>query len=401
MPDINFYHDLKMRSRRHPTLHRPLRKIRRLLAEKIPAAFTGLLRALAPANSFRFGPPKSSFSIYQSLSQKNPPANRILLTGQGAPKTTADSLMVVSNLKQHICQPWPVFWSRHKSARLVSPSLALLDGRKRVALECVYGDIGWKDDPAWNYLILPKPVPLAGNWTSLVSRWCPNGGVPTFTHWILDALPRLAMLPEFPPDTKILVPSKLAAYQKETLQLLGLLDRVRHAPEPHLIVENYFFASPTAMIDCYNPFGVNFLREKFLPLADKNYSGPKKFLIHRANKSRGIVNEAETYEFFRKRGWAIIDTEKLTFAQEIKLFNDAKAVGGVFGSGFTNAIWCRPGCKLIPFVADCWLDGYVEWIAQVVGAEFHHRIFPSDHAMRARVNLKTVEEMLATTGLAK
>jgi capsular polysaccharide biosynthesis protein len=155
------------------------------------------------------------------------------------------------------------------------------------------------------------------------------------------------------------------------------------------------------MIDCYNPFGVNFLREKFLPLADKNYSGPKRFLIHRANKSRGIVNEAEVYEFFRKLGWEIIDTEKLTFAQEIKLFNDAEAVGGVFGSGFTNAIWCRPGCKLIPFVADCWLDGYVEWIAQVVGAEFHHRIFPSDHAMRARVDLKTVEEMLATTGLAK
>ena len=92
-------------------------------------------------------------------------------------------------------------------------------------------------------------------------------------------------------------------------------------------------ASPTAMIDCYNPFGVNFLREKFLPKMDKNYSGPKKFVIHRSNKSRGIVNEAEVYDFFRKLGWEIVDTEKLTFAQEIKLFNDAEAVTGVFGSG--------------------------------------------------------------------
>jgi Glycosyltransferase 61 len=394
MPDLTLYHNLAMRARRHPALHRPLRKIRQLFTEKIPGLLPEFLRVVSPADNFRFGPPKGSFSIYESLSQKNPPPHRVILTNQGSPKTTPDSLQIICNLRQHECQPWPVFWSNHKNARLVASSLALLDERKRVATESGYGGVCMEDDPSWRYAILPEPVSLAGNWTSLVSRWCPNGGVPTFTHWILDALPRLAMLPEFPPDTKILVPSKLAAYQKETLRLLGLLDRIRYAPEKHLLVENYFFASPTAMIDCYNPFGVNFLREKFLPLMDKNYSGPKKFLIHRANKSRGIVNEAEVYDFFCARGWEIIDTEKLTFAQEIKLFNDAEAVGGVFGSGFTNAIWCRPGCKLLPFVADCWLDGYVEWIAQVVGAEFHYRIFPSDHAMRAQVDLKTVGEML-------
>lgn len=321
------------------------------------------------------------------------------MTNQGAPKTTQDSLQIISNLHQHECQPWPIFWSQHKNARLVSSSLALLDERKRICRESVY-EFAMPDDPAWNYLALQKEIYLKGNWTSLISRWCPNNGVPTFTHWILDALPRLAMLKEFPADTKILVPCKLAGYQRETLKLLGLPDRVRHTPEKHLLVENYFFASPTAMIDCYNPFGVKFLREQFLPLADKNYSGPKKFLIHRSNKSRGIVNETEVYEFFRARGWEIIDTEKLTFAQEIKLFNDAEAVSGIFGSGFTNAMWCRPGCKLLPFVADSWLDGYVEWIAQVVGAEFHFRIFPSDHEMRAQVDLKMAEKMLQAAGTA-
>jgi hypothetical protein len=401
MPDTTLYYDLMMRSRRHPAIHRPLRKFRRLMTEKIPMLLLDLFRAVAPAGSPRLGPPKGSFSIHQSLLCESRRPKRIVLTDQGAPKTTPGSLQIVSSLNQHACQPWPVFWSYHKNARLVASSLALLDGRKHVCREAVYGDICLQDDPAWHYVSLPKPVSLAGNWTSIVSRWTPNDGVPTFTHWILDALPRLAMLPEFPPDTKILVPSKLAGYQKETLALLGLADRVRPAPEPHLILENYFFSSPTAMIDCYNPFGVNFLREKFLPLADKNYSGPKKFLIHRSNKSRGIINEAEVYEFFRKSGWEIVDTEKLTFAQEIKLFNDAEAISGVFGSGFTNAVWCRPGCKLLPFVADCWLDGYVEWIAEVVGAEFHYRIFPSDSAMRAQVNLETVEEMLRATGLSK
>jgi capsular polysaccharide biosynthesis protein len=276
----------------------------------------------------------------------------------------------------------------------------LLDDQKRVAMESIYGAVCQPDDPAWRYLTLPEPVTLAGNWTSLVSRWCPNDAVPTFTHWILDALPRLLMLAEFPADTKILVPSKLAGYQRETLQLLGLHDRVRLTPERHLRVENYFFAAPTAQIDCYNPRAVEFLRSQFLPKMDLSYSGPKKFLIHRSHKSRGIVNEAEVYEFFTRRGWAIVDTEKLTFAQELKLFNDAEAITGVFGSGYTNALWCRPGCKLLPFVADTWLDGYVEWIAEVLGLEFHWRLFPSDHAMRAKVDLTRVEEMLRGAGLA-
>jgi len=399
MPELTFYSKLAMASRRWPLTHRPLRATRHFFAKKFPDALADWIRLLAPTSSLRFGPPKSSFSIYQSLLYENRRPARVLVTDQGAPKASENSMLVISNCLQHACQPWPVFWSRHKNARLVSPSLALLDERKRVCRESVYSDFAMQDDPAWRYFYLPKPVSLTGNWTSLVSRWCPNTGVPTFTHWILDALPRLAMLAEFPADTKIIVPCKLAGYQKETLKLLGLLDRIRYAPEKHLLVENYFFASPTAMIDCYNPFGVNFLREKFLPLMDKNYSGPKKFLIHRSNKSRGIVNEAEVYEFFRARGWEIVDTEKLTFAQEIKLFNDAEAVGGVFGSGFTNAIWCKPGCKLLPFVADSWIDGYVEWIAQVVRAEFYFRIFQSDHAMRAKINLETVREMLRAARL--
>jgi len=399
MPDLTLYHKLAMRSRRHPALHRSLRKFRLLLTEKIPRLGANVLRALSPAGNLRFGPPKRSFSIYQSLLQNNPPPHRVILTDQGAPNTTPDSLQVICKLRQHECQPWPVFWSHHKNARLVSPSLALLDGRKRIALESVYGGICLPDDTAWRYAVLPKPIPLAGNWTSIVSRWCPTGGVPTFSHWLNDALPRLALLKEFPPDTKILVPCALAGYQKETLKLLGLLDRIRYTPEKHVVVEKYFFTSPTAMISCFNPYGVNWLRSAFLPVADKSYHGPTRFVIQRKGKTRGIKNEAEVNEFFRTLGWDIIDTEKLTFAQEIELFANAEAFAGVLGSGFTNGIWSPPGCKVITFVADNWLDGWVEWICDVNKLEYHWKIFPSDHAMMMTVDLDAVKKILAKADL--
>lgn len=399
MADITYYHNLKMRSRQYPALHNPLKKARRVLTEKIPMLLLDLLRVVAPTGTPRFGPPKGSFSIFQSVQFENRRPSRVVLTDQGAPETTPRSLMVIANMLQHECQPWPVLWSHHKNARLVSRSLAMLDDKKRICRESVYGDMCLVDDPAWRYAVLPKPVTLAGNWTSLVSRWVPNTGVPTFSHWLQDALPRLALLKEFPADTKILVPPVLAGYQKEILKLLGLLDRVRYTPEPHVIVENYYFSSPTAMIANYNPYAVNWLRSAFLPHADKTYKGPKRFVIERKGKTRGIKNEAEINDYFRKLGWAIIDTEKLTFPQEIELFAQAEAIAGIFGSGFTNCLWSRPGCKVIMFVADSWVDGATEAICMVNQLDYHFKIFPSDHQMVATVDLGEVKKMLRQAGL--
>jgi capsular polysaccharide biosynthesis protein len=303
-------------------------------------------------------------------------------------------------LQQHASQPWPVFWSHHRNARLVASTLALLDERKRLCREAVYGDICVADDPAWRYATLPEPVALAGNWTSLVSRWCPNDRVPTFSHWLNDALPRLALLSEFPADTGILVPKALAGYQKESLRLLGLLDRVRYTPERHVVVENYWFSSPTAMISTYNPYGVNYLRSAFLPLADKSYRGPKRFVIQRKGKTRGIKNEAEVNALFQQLGWEIINTEDLTFAQEIELFSKAEAIAGILGSGFTNAIWSQSGCKVITFVADKWRDGWVEWICDVNRLEYHWKFFPSDDAeMMSTIDMGELKQLLKEAGL--
>src|SRR5208282_5255671 len=166
----------------------------------------------------------------------------------------------------------------------------------------------------------------------------------------------------------------------------------------HLLVENYYFSSPVAMIANYNPYAVNWLRSAFLPRADQSYHGPKRFIIQRKGKTRGIQNEAEVNDFFQKLGWAIIDTETLTFAQEIKLFADAEAYAGIFGSGFTNALWSSPGCKVITFVADSFVDGGIETICVANKLDYHWRIFPSDHEMRATVDLAGVKKLLRQAG---
>ena len=380
--------------RRWPAIHRIGRWFRRAIGDALQEAFWEFARQFF-AGSKRHGPPARTFSVYQALRADWPKINgRIVLHDQGVPVVTEDSLLVRCGLNQYGDQPWPVLWSEHVNARLVTESLALLSPDKELCVESAYNERFWRFDPASRFLRLPPPVRLAGNWTSLMSRWVPNGGVPIYGHWLHEALPRLALLPEFPPDTKILVPAKLGPAQKESLQMLGLWDRCRHTPERHVMVERYFFSSLTSNIDCYNPYALHRVREALLPKRDPNYSGPRKFFLQRTAKKRPVENLAEVCDFFRRQGWAVVRDLDLTLAQTIKLFSEAEAICSNLGSNMSNVIFCQPGCRVMHLVPDIFLDGWIDWIAQELKLDYHFAVFPTGGPLtpRIRIDLKQLEE---------
>jgi hypothetical protein len=370
---------------------------------------TTLLRKKSAVYSWvaniRNGPPFRLFSAYQALRCGWPQfPGRIVLEDQGVPSVRPGSLMADGTIQQHIQQPWPIFWSRHQQAHLVSPSLALVSAEKELCVESVYGAGAFRDDPATRYWRLPVPVTLPGNWTSIVSRWVPTHqpmAVPNHAHWLLDALPRLALLREFPTDTRIIVPGQLAAYQKESLAMLGLTaDRIRYSPETHLQVENYYFSSPPSMIACHSPYAVRFLRDSFLPKAAADYSGHRRFFIKRVDNARNVGNSAELERFFAGLGWGIVDLNQLTFAQEIRLFAGAEAICGMMGSGLTNTLFCRPDCAVVALAHDYWTDGVLDWIVQATGIKrYNVNVYATDKCRRFQVSLEVLKQQLESSGL--
>jgi Glycosyltransferase 61 len=355
------------------------------------------------SGSIRNGPPFRFFSVYQVLRCGYPRLDgRIVLEDQKWPVVKEGTPMAHGSTQQHIEQPWPVLWSRHRNVSLVSSSLALVNDKKEMCLESVYGHRGSLNDPAGRYFRLPAPVVLDGNWTSLVSRWVPTNSntIPNHSHWLLDALPRLALLNEFPSDARIIVPGKLAAYQWESLALLGIpKDRIRPSPEIHLQVENYYFSSPTAMIACYNPYAVRFLREKLLEKRDRSYRGPKRLYLRRS-KARDLGNGAEVERFVEQLGWTIIDPSQLTFGQELQLFYEAEAVCGLGGSAFTNTLFSRPECVVVVMGHDYWVDGALDWIVQTVGIKnYNEHVYPSNGCRQSDVDIGTLERQLRSAGL--
>jgi hypothetical protein len=385
--------------RRFKRFHRLLQWLRRCLWRGLVEAFLELCRWIFE-HSERFGPPLYAFSVYQALRTGDPKTNgRILLHDQGTPVVREGSLLVIGGYEQHKEQPWPVFWSEHRNARLASESLALMNG-KLVCLESVYGFKRMRKDPAYRFFRLPPPVKLEGNWTSIISRWGPTSCNPPYTHWLLDALPRLALLSEFPADTRIIVPGTMSQSRKDSLALLGLLDRSRLTSETHLELEHYYFSPPTSMLQGWNPYGINFLRTAFLPKRDPNYSGPRKFFINRSGFTRTPRNAVELNDFFTSIGWALVDPANLTFAQQIKLFSEAEAICGATGSGLTNAVFCQPGCQLALLAQDFLPDSWLEWISQIVKADYHYLICPSSYRHTVELEIPRLKDFLRKLGHA-
>ncbi|MGB7769815.1 MAG: glycosyltransferase family 61 protein [Verrucomicrobiia bacterium] len=390
------------RLRNWPAIHRLGRWFRRTLWSSLVEGFWEFARHFFAKNP-RFGPPLKTFSVYRALRCGWPKMNgRIVLHDQGVPKVTGDSLLVKSGLTQHVEQPWPILWSEHANARLVSESLALLLPGKALCIESAYNEGRWRSDPASRYLRLPPPTRLAGNWTSIVSKWVPNLGLSNYGHWLVDALPRLALLSEFPPDTRIIVPPDLRPYQKESLELLGVWDRCRPTPEAHLEIEHYFFSSPVGMIACYNPYMINFLRKTLLPKKDPKYSGPRKFFMQRTTRRRPVENIEEIADFFRRKGWAVVKDMDFTLAETIKLFSEAEAFCSNQGSNVTNVLFCPPGCTVMHLVPDSNMDGWIDWIAEVCRLNYHFSVVPcgGPDTTKIVIDIKQIEEFFASAGVS-
>ena len=350
----------------------------------------GFILGLGLRDASKVGPPHGGFSAFDDLNSQNCPSRgRVVLQSQTPPTTTPGSLRALSNLNQNGFQPWPHFWAHYAEARLVGPTLVLLDHGKRACYESMFCQQCMSDDPGYNHLYRPPVTRLQGEWTSLVARWGTG-----YYHWLHDVLPRLGVLDELPKKTLILVPPRLTRYMKESLELLGISGRLRKTPETNLIIEDFFFVSPTAMTGVYNPYAVDFLRSRFLRNKMSGVSPPKRFLITRRGKTRGIVNEAELIDRLGELGWAVIDTEALGFREQIALFSQAEAICGLHGAAMANIVWCRPGCKILELCAHTFLNGCYEALAECVGCEHHFIIFKGDPHNRIRVDVKQIEKTI-------
>jgi capsular polysaccharide biosynthesis protein len=122
---------------------------------------------------------------------------------------------------------------------------------------------------------------------------------------------------------------------------------------------------------------------------------PKRFYLRRFGDIRNVANEAEVLDFFREIGWEIVDGAALSFPDQIRLFSQAEAVCGPHGSGFSNLIWCKPGCRVLEIFCDVYLCAVAEWICYCLPTTQHrYLIFPADHKLSSIVDIGQLRKAL-------
>lgn len=101
--------------------------------------------------------------------------------------------------------------------------------------------------------------------------------------------------------------------------------------------------------------GALFLRDKFLSIlglsADPVPEGRKgrRIFIGRKHKGRKLVNQGEIMEYLSAHNFEVVYPEDLSFAQQVKIFNESEYIVGPNGSAFSNVIFCKRGAKVVTF----------------------------------------------------
>jgi hypothetical protein len=191
------------------------------------------------------------------------------------------------------------------------------------------------------------PQPIPGKYVSLVGKY----SAANYAHWLMDYLPRLALLDPSQTDFKVIVNVAPEAYRLESLELLGVSsDRIFEVKEECLCFENLLFCHAADKMGVPKAVHLYKMRERLVTAATGTAYHPspnRRIYISRAKASRRISNENELLPILREYGFEVINCEDYKLADQIRIFSEANVVAGAHGAGIFNQIFCNPGATVI------------------------------------------------------
>jgi capsular polysaccharide biosynthesis protein len=182
-----------------------------------------------------------------------------------------------------------------------------------------------------------------------------------YWHWWIDILPRVWLLDSLGlsrgGDSPLAIPPAPAEFQRESLDLLGLTERLEPLGPGLTRFDSVTFTRgltgggsryPSRKLGEY----ARWLRDRLVPEpAPADARGRKLFLSRATAASRRIVNEAEIEPVLAGHGFEVVDPAGMSIAEQVALFSQASAVAGPHGAGLTNLLFSPPGTAVVEIFA--------------------------------------------------
>lgn len=242
-----------------------------------------------------------------------------------------------------------------------------------------FGIDGWREHPIFLRPRLPRIEEVSGSLAVLATR----GGSNNYYHFLLDVLPRLAVLDACVPDAKpdaLYLPTA-TRYQQELLALTGLDTATVVETRKHRAVRAETLLVPSLP----NPdelapgWLVAWLRER-LPAVD-TADKPRRIFVTRGDRphTRRLESEPALWPQLEARGFARIDPGTMSVRDQIDHFAAAEAIIGVHGAALTNLVFARPGVRVLELFAPAYLKHCFWSITQSIpGAEYRYLVGDGD-----------------------
>ena len=243
------------------------------------------------------------------------------------------------------------FVAELRGARLYGRAVAVIAADDRVVADVTVHLKGrLEDHNVMGRLRLPPRTRLPGT-TAVLSA--PGGN--TYFHWLFDVLPRLELLRLAGHDLdavdRFAVNSTRHGFQREMLERLGVgkhrvlsSDAVKHVECERMLLPSFPGTSD------YMPRWVcEWLVASFLdsPAAGVPATPELLYVSRQHGRKRRIHDAARVEAMLERRGFVALYPERHSVAEQARIFNGARVVLGLHGSGFQNLVFCRPGSALV------------------------------------------------------
>jgi|GEM_PF-541834 len=191
-----------------------------------------------------------------------------------------------------------------------------------------------------------------------------------YGHWFCEFVPRMLCYNDArcPDGIPLCIDDHMPPAHEEILRLLDTRDRpvIKLPPRP-VAFGRLGMAPPPAFFpfemrpgrpvyDAIWPADIfAAVRERILASARERgiLSGRtdrRLFISRKAFSQRALVNEAEIAERLIPLGFEVIYPETMSFLEQVEAFHSAALVVGSSSSALSNALFCRPGCRILGLI---------------------------------------------------
>ena len=189
-----------------------------------------------------------------------------------------------------------------------------------------------------------------------------------YAHWLSEVLPRIALFctkNEYK-NIPIIINQGLHKNILDSLSFILDDNRVVYTlPRGRMIkAETLYLTSATGYVPfdtrphkdsihrhdgIFSPEAIKLMRDKILKHIEKiknDKALPKKVLVMRNSTARGVQNIIELKEILMADGFEIVEPEKLSFIEQVQVFNNADHIVAPTGAALGSAIFCSSSAKV-------------------------------------------------------